>query len=136
MSVFVCYDFYLFHTISVYNKIPRAAVVIVAHRSNATITQPPIFPSLSSVFHCRIVSVIADNAITPIVAATTIIKNPICCLTISFRYLKSSCCGWMMSDRFFLAAQRRRLVFLVPAFFSRSLMMQVRASCSASFSLP
>lgn len=53
-----------------------------------------------------------------------------------FRYLKSSCCGRMMSARFFFAAQRRRLVFLVPAFFSRSLMMQVMASCSASFSLP
>ena len=115
---------------------PIAAVVIAAHISNATITQPPIFPSLSSVFHCRIVSEIADNAITPIVTDTTSIKKAICCLTISFRYLKSSCCGWMMSARFFLAAQRRRLVFLVPAFFSRSLMMKVKASCSASSSLP
>lgn len=82
MAVFVRYDFYIFHTVSVYNKIPRAAVVIAAHISNATITQPSIFPSLSSVFHCRIVSEIADNAITPAVAATTIIKKPICCLTI------------------------------------------------------
>ena len=128
MAVFVRYDFYLFHTVYVYNKIPRAAAVIAAHISNATITEPPIFPSLSSVFHFRIVSEIADNAITPAVAATTSIKKPICCLTISFRYLKSSCCGWMMSARFFFAAQRSRLVFLVPAFFSRSLMMQVKAS--------
>lgn len=93
MAVFVRYDFYLFHTVYVCNKIPRAAVVIAAHISNATITQPPIFPSLSSVFHCRIVSEIADNAITQIVADTTSIKKPICCLTISFLYLKSSCCG-------------------------------------------
>lgn len=82
MAVFVRYDFYLFHTVYVCNKIPRAAVVIASNISKTTITQPSIFPSLSSVFHCRIVSEIADNAITPAVAATTIIKKPICCLTI------------------------------------------------------
>lgn len=82
MPVFVRDDFYLIHTVYVYNKIPRAAAVITAHISNATIAQPLIFPSLSSVFHCRIVSEIAVNAITPAVAATTIIKKPICCLII------------------------------------------------------
>ena len=74
--------FFMF-SISVYNKIPRAAVVIAAQRSNTTIKQPPIFASLRIVFHCRATSEIADNAITPIVAATMSIKKPICCLTIS-----------------------------------------------------
>lgn len=93
MSVFVRYDFYLFHTVYVYNKIPRAAVVIAAHISNATIAQPPIFPSLLIVFHCFTMSAIVDITMMPAVAATTSIKKPICCLTISFLYLKSSCCG-------------------------------------------
>lgn len=93
MSVFVRDDFYLFHTVSVYNKIPRAAVVIAAQRSNTTIKQPPIFPSLLIVFHCLAMSAIVAITMMPAVAATTIIKKPICCLTISFRYLKSSCCG-------------------------------------------
>lgn len=104
------------------------AAVIVAKRSNATRKQPSNFSSLPKVFHCRTASAIVESAITPAVAATMSIKkcdllsNHISC------YLKSSCCGWMMSARFFLAAQRRRLVFFVPALFSRSLMMQVKAS--------
>ena len=93
MSVFVRDDFYLFHVFSVYNNIPSAAVVIVAQRSNTTIKQPPIFPSLLIVFHCLAMSAIVAITMMPAVAATTIIKKPICCLTISFRYLKSSCCG-------------------------------------------
>lgn len=45
-----------------------------------------------------------------------------------FFYLKSSCCGWMMSARFFFAAQIRSLAFLVPAFTERYPMMAVSAS--------
>lgn len=82
MSVLVRDDFYLFHTVYVCNKIPRAAVVIASNISKTTITQPSIFPSLLIVFHCFTMSAIVAITMIPAVAATTSIKKPICCLTI------------------------------------------------------
>ena len=79
--------FFMF-SISVYNKIPRAAVVIVAQRSSAISRHPSVFLFLSSVFHCRATSEIVVIKTMPAVAATMSIKNAICCLTISFLLFK------------------------------------------------
>ena len=64
------------------------AAVIAAKRTNTTITQSPIFPSLLIVFHCLAMSAIEAITVMPAVAATTSIKKPICCLTISSSFKK------------------------------------------------